>query len=263
MTFIQEKKILNKKHTRSFLISGIFLTRLPFVLSDEIKPGELINSSWAFPIIGSIVGMIGSFIFWFALELNLTHSISVGLAILAMIFVTGGLHEDGLADTADGFGGGLTLKSKLRIMRDSSIGVFGSIAAFFSISFRWVALNDYTSTYWVMVGLVSASIASRGILPIITRIMPAARQDGLTSDFGHIDTVPLGICIIITVFTLMCLCGVYNMFLIIVTLFIVISGFSVLVYRQIGGYTGDVLGAYQQVSEIVTLIIIGLIVGWH
>ena len=261
--FIKENNnILNSKYIRAIFICGIFLTRLPFALSDEIKSGELGKSSWAFPIIGLIVGLIGAFIFWVSQELSFTRSVSVGLSIIATIIVTGGLHEDGLADTADGFGGGLCRVSKLRIMRDSSIGVFGAIAVFFSIFFRWVILTDFLDTHWIIIGLLSAGIISRGILPVITWVLPNARQDGLASDFRRVEPVALCACIIITILALLFLCGFLNAIFIIGILCIVLISFSVFVYQQVGGYTGDILGAYQQLSEITTLMLIGVIIRW-
>ena len=104
-----------------------FLTRLPVrcALGGE---GSLARAAWAFPIVGALVGAFGALAFWGAALVGLHPFVAGVLAVAATLLVTGALHEDGLADTADGFGAGGSRERKLEIMRDSRIGTYGVVA---------------------------------------------------------------------------------------------------------------------------------------
>ena len=99
----------------------MILTRLPAGRIEGNAP-PIANAVWAFPLIGALVGLIAGAVFTLAITINLPAFAAALLALASAALVTGGLHEDGLADTADGFGGGQTLSRKLEIMRDSRIG---------------------------------------------------------------------------------------------------------------------------------------------
>jgi len=111
------------------------LSRLP-VGYVELAP-TIGSSAWAFPLVGGILGALAAMVMLGLLWIGVAASMAAGLALLAMIFLTGGLHEDGLADVADGFGGGRDTARKLEIMRDSQIGSYGGLALVFSLGFRW------------------------------------------------------------------------------------------------------------------------------
>jgi adenosylcobinamide-GDP ribazoletransferase len=116
-----------------------FFTRLPLRRGDG-APLDMNRIAWAAPVAGAIVGVVGAGVLAATEVLGLPRLISAGLATAALIAVTGALHEDGLADTADGFGGGATRERKLEIMRDSRIGAFGAVALALSILIRVAAL---------------------------------------------------------------------------------------------------------------------------
>src|SRR5579862_1616236 len=111
---------------RDELIAALtFLTRLPTGRAAANAPlSRLADTSWAFPLVGLVIGAIGGIAYAIASALALPALAAALIAIAATALVTGGLHEDGLADTADGFGGGATRELKLEIMRDSRIGTF-------------------------------------------------------------------------------------------------------------------------------------------
>src|ERR1700760_415860 len=126
-----------------FLAAFTFLTRLPLGSAHtDVPPPSLADASGAFPLVGLVIGAIGGIAYAIASALALPALAAALIAIAATALITGALHEDGLADTADGFGGGATREMKLEIMRDSRIGTFGVLALIFSIGLRAIAIAD-------------------------------------------------------------------------------------------------------------------------
>src|SRR5579863_6360536 len=105
-----------------------FCTRLPLPQASPLGAGAVTKAAWAFPIAGLVVGIAGAAVYALAHKFGLPSWPAAALAVAATMLITGCLHEDGLADTADGFGGGATREQKLGIMRDSHIGVYGVAA---------------------------------------------------------------------------------------------------------------------------------------
>ena len=108
--------------------------------------GTIAKAAWAFPIAGIVVGLIGAVVYLFGLPNGLPPWPAAALSVAATMVITGCLHEDGLADTADGFGGGRTRELKLEIMRDSRIGAYGVCALVLSILLRVSALASLADT---------------------------------------------------------------------------------------------------------------------
>src|SRR5262252_3311070 len=118
-----------------FKASLAFSTRLPVVRGSETA-NAVANAAWAFPVTGLVVGLIGALVYVLAHRFGLPAWPAAALAVAATLLVTGALHEDGLADTVDGFGGGATREQKLDIMRDSRIGAYGVCALMLSLVMR-------------------------------------------------------------------------------------------------------------------------------
>ena len=113
----------------------MLLTRLP---AGRIDPAPTIAAAaWAFPLAGAVVGVLQALVLIAAIGLGLPMAMAAGLALAAGVLATGGLHEDGLADCADGFGGGRSPARKLEIMRDSRIGSYGALALILGLGLRW------------------------------------------------------------------------------------------------------------------------------
>ncbi len=136
----------------------------------------------AFPLVGMIVGGVGGAAFWIGNVLHLPALISALLAIAATILVTGAMHEDGLADCADGFGGGRDVSHKLSIMRDHAVGTYGALALLLSVGLRAGSLSVLGPEEAVL-ALVAAHSLSRGLLPLVACMKPA-RQDGLGAPYA-------------------------------------------------------------------------------
>jgi adenosylcobinamide-GDP ribazoletransferase len=230
----------------------IFFTRLPLPHID-LKDAKLAASIWAAPVVGLIVAIIGALVYAMATLLGLPPAPSAALAVAATLLVTGCLHEDGLSDTADGFGGGTTRERKLEIMRDSRIGTYGACALFFSILLRWSALSSIADPAEVASALIGAHVASRAVIPAFMRFLPAARLDGLSANAGPISANASNGALALGLISLFVL-GLPGMFASVLCLGLVFVLFRGLCLRQIGGHTGDTAGAMQQIGEITLLL---------
>ncbi|MBN9251997.1 MAG: adenosylcobinamide-GDP ribazoletransferase [Mesorhizobium sp.] len=122
----------------------VFFTRLPLPVFD-FRDRTLAQAIWAAPLAGLVVAAIAAVVFAVATGLGLSANSAAALTLAAAMLVTGCLHEDGLSDVVDGFGGGKSREKKLEIMRDSRIGAYGASALALSILIRWTALSDIAS----------------------------------------------------------------------------------------------------------------------
>ncbi len=229
-------------------VALMLLTRLPAGQLAPPVPG-LGAAAWAFPLVGLVVGAIAAATMAAALWLPLPPIIAAGLAVAASVLVTGGLHEDGLADVADGFGGGRGRERKLAIMRDSRIGSYGTLALILVIGLRWQAIAAAPPAQSLL-ALLAIAAASRAGLPAVMRLMPAARADGLgkAAAGGHWQGATLAA--LIGLAALVAAFGATDALLIAWAMAITILATAGLAMRQIGGQTGDVLGSMQQLSEL-------------
>ena len=170
----------------------VFFTRLPLPRFD-FSARTLAQAIWAAPLVGIAVAVAASIVHALASAVGLSPEVAAALALGTAMLMTGCLHEDGLSDTADGFGGGRTREQKLEIMRDSRIGAYGASALFMSALIRWSALTQLGNPFWVFCGLLAAHAASRALLPVFMHLVPPARQDGLAAGAGTVaaDTARL------------------------------------------------------------------------
>lgn len=231
-----------------------FLTRLP--MGDFRHPGSLADAAWAFPLVGVIVGGIGSAIYYGANVIDLPPMIGAFLTVAAMVLATGALHEDGLADVADGFGGGAVISRKLEIMRDSRIGSYGVLALVISVGLRVATISSIGRGEIAIAVILAAAIASRAVLPSLMAALPMAREDGLAHGAGQPTQTCAGISLALGGLGLLVLLQPSLMLMLFAggaaALGAIVVG--IIARRQIGGQTGDVIGAAQQVAEMAVLI---------
>lgn len=238
-----------------FCRAASFLTRLPLAPPPEQAVPPLAQSAWAFPLVGLIVGILSGVVYAIAVRLYLPLLAAALIAIGVSARVTGGLHEDGLADTADGLGGGADREAKLAIMRDSRSGSFGVLALIFSVGLRAAAIASIAASGEVVAALIAAHAVGRGFLPLVLRTLEPARSEGLGAEAGHpspaVAWIAAGLAALIALVALDFLPGLTAL----VVAAVVMSASAVLAQRQLGGYTGDVLGALEQGGEIVVLLV--------
>ena len=238
-----------------FAIAMAVLTRLPVGIEAESEPGAIAASGWAFPLVGAGVGGLVALAFFVAELLGCGGAVAASLALLTGIALTGAFHEDGLADTADGFGGGRDREAKLAIMRDSRHGSFGILALVFSVGLRAAALATLGDPIHAGLALVAAHAASRGALPLTMHLLAPARTDGLGFTAGQTSRPVALIAAVIGIAIALAALGPVRGGAALLLAAAAIALCAMLARRQIGGYTGDVLGAFQQIGEIVMLLV--------
>src|SRR5215831_18798241 len=236
-----------------FMTATGFLTRLPIDRTSH-EDWPLADSVWAFPLVGAGVGAAAAFVFLLAQLAGLADWPAALLAVLAGLALTGALHEDGLADTADGFFGGHDREQRLAIMSDSRQGTFGVLAIVLSVLLRAAALAEIGEAVQGGLALIAAHAASRAALPLAMRSLTPARAEGLGAAAGRPRLLLAITALVIgTIITLAAL-GPGRGALAIGLAGSALFGLRVVAQRCIGGYTGDVLGAFQQIGEIVMLL---------
>ena len=231
-----------------------FLTRLPLPRGVTLAAGDLRRAQRLFPLAGLVVGLIGALVFWLASRLGLEPWAAAALAVAATVLATGALHEDGLGDTADGFGGGGDAGRKLEIMRDSRLGSYGGLALILSVLLRVAALASLGDPEMVGAALVAAHVASRGALTAVMAAAPAARPDGLAASIGGARRPDLWLALGLTGILVVLAVGLREGFFVLALVVLASAAVARLARRQIGGITGDVLGAVQQVAEATALL---------
>lgn len=242
---------------RELAIAGVFLTRLPFRVSGEFGAKDLSGAVWAFPLIGLVVGSLAGAALMLSAEFNLHPLACAFIALAVSAMITGALHEDGLADVVDGFGGGTTRDAKLRIMRDSQIGSYGVLALVLSTGLKAALLAGLLGPGMAAAAVAGAAVLSRSLLPGMMHFMPRARTDGLAAGAGRPNGTATTLALCIGLGVAWPLLGVWAGLVALIASLISVLIMAYIAHRQIGGYTGDVLGASQQFAEIAILMTAG------
>ncbi|SOB99278.1 cobalamin-5'-phosphate synthase [Rhodobacter sp. JA431] len=232
------------------LLAVVLLTRLPAPRLPDPAP-RLGEAAWAFPLAGLVLGVLASAVLALALAFGVPPSVAAGLALGAQVMMTGALHEDGLADCADGFWGGFTRERRLEIMRDSRIGTYGVAALVFSLGLRWQALAFLAgfSPIVASAALIGLAMSTRVTSVALMATMPTARDNGM----GHRAT---GVTPVVLAGAMAL--GIAGPLLLGLPLFAIVLAETLaalavarLAMQRLGGQTGDVLGAAQQCAEIL------------
>jgi adenosylcobinamide-GDP ribazoletransferase len=237
-----------------FMVAARFLTRLPLGPALPPEPGALARASWALPLVGAGIGAACAAVYALALGAHAPPLCAALLAVGAGVLVTGALHEDGLADTADGLGGGSDRAAKLAIMRDSRSGVFGVLALVFSVALRAASIAALGGGGAVLAALVAAHAVGRGALPSVLHFVPAARGDGLGAEAGRPDAVEMGWALGLAGVIALVALGPGAGVLALALAGVVMAASAGLAWRQVGGHSGDVLGAIEQGGETAMLL---------
>lgn len=240
-----------------------FYSRLPMPRRDAAAYGapDLDRLAYAIPLAGLVIGAIGGGVLLLANALHFSPLLSAALAVAALVLITGAVHEDGLADTADGLGGGRDKAQRLAIMRDSRVGSFGATALVLALLLRVAALEALLRTanpLRTALVVAAAAAASRAAGILLLRALPPARTDGASAAFGQPSpsaTVACGLmAALIVAVVLVPTFGVGAAFAGLIAPLLALGAVALLAVRLIGGQTGDVAGATQQVAEIVFLL---------
>lgn len=235
-----------------------FLTRLPLPATLPFVP--LADAMRAFPIAGALIGAAAGLALAALASLGLPGLVAAGLTLAALAWLTGALHEDGFADTADGFGGGRDLERKLAIMRDSHIGTYGVVALVLGLLVKAASLAAvaHGPTLHIVALLAATGAMSRAIIVWFMASTPPARRDGVAhaagqpSDFTSRSALLSGGVI---AFVLLLVSQGLVPALLIVGAGVAAAGlFRFLSQRQIGGHSGDACGAIQFLCETTMIV---------
>jgi adenosylcobinamide-GDP ribazoletransferase len=241
----------------SFLVAVQFLTRLPVPRRSSFPVDALAKAAVFFPVVGLLVAA-GGVVLNLALSPLASRNVVVVVVLAYLVIVTGGLHEDALADAADGFGGGWKKEQILDIMRDSRIGSFGAIAIALGLLARFVFLANLPLQKFDAF-LVAGQVLSRWTALPLAYILPPARghdgQGSLVAEkitaFSLVTGTALMLAIVAAVLRTKAVWTVLAA--------VVVTAISALYYRsRISGVTGDCLGATNQLTE-VTVYLTGVV----
>ena len=206
-----------------------------------------------FPVVGAAIGLVGALFYIIAGWLGLGPVLAAIVCVVAMLVLTRGLHEDGLADLADGVGAHTDREGRLAVMRDSRIGAFGAMALIIVIGARVAAVADLRNDMDVLAALVVAAALSRASMVVAMRMMPAAREDGMAAGAGEPAFDQVLIALIVGAVLALVLLFPWTWVAALAGGGIAACLVGWLAMTVLGGKTGDVLGAIQQVSEIGVL----------
>ncbi len=241
-----------------FIEAARFLTRIPLASTHQ-KTISLSETFSMFPVVGIMIGGFSGLLLCAGMIVGLPPFLSAIIAVGGTILLTGGLHEDGLGDVADGFGGGRTKQDKLKIMRDSRVGSYGVLCLVLSVAARLGALATLVEKLpllFIVCILIASAALSRGLMVSIITILSPARKEGLSAALSPPLARSLLTCAVAGAITTVALWPVMSVFGILITLLITVIAtgiLAILAFRQIGGHTGDVAGAAQQIAEIACL----------
>ena len=220
------------------------LTRLPLG-----GPGQGAAGGWAWPVAGAVVGALAALAGWAAFAAGLPVGWAAALCLAVQAMATGGLHEDGLADSFDGLTGGRDPAHRLEIMRDSRIGSFGALALMLVTLARWSALVVLVPV--APVAVVAVAALSRAGMPALMAALPAAREGGLSRAMGR--PTPLQAALAVAVGVALAAPVGWPALGLVPMLGAVWLALGLWARARIGGQSGDILGAGQQLTEAVAL----------
>lgn len=239
---------------RLFFIALQFFTRLPIPRWVGFEPAWLHHAARYFPLVGVVVGAAAALVYWYAAQLW-PLPVAVLLSTAAAIYLTGAFHEDGFADMCDGFGGGLTRERVMEIMKDSRIGTYGTVGAGLLIALKCTLLAQMAPAQAVAALLVAHPLSRLAASSLIWKLQ-YARDEGkakpMAQEMSGAEFAIASLCAALPLLA----AGVFG-YLTFTVLGASIAAAALCAawlgakcVRRIGGYTGDCLGAVQQVSEV-------------
>ncbi len=237
---------------RALRTAVLFFTRIPLPVRGEISAEDLRRSATYFPAVGWLVGAAGAGVWWCAAKV-FPPSVAAGLCMIASALLTGAMHEDALADVCDGFGGGSTKDRVLAIMKDSQVGAFGVVGLVLGLGLKWQTLAAFPAALVPAVLLAGHAVSRAASVSLMSSLdyvrEGPSKARALSSRLGSVRTAAV------------LLLGLAPMALLplrlgwaLVPVALVRWACAAWFRRRIGGYTGDCLGATQQLSELAFLL---------
>ncbi|EYE89254.1 hypothetical protein Q428_03775 [Fervidicella metallireducens AeB] len=245
---------------KAFILMLQFLTRLPINIPVDMDSKTLSRGAFFFPFVGVVVGLISGGVYYLFQFIN--NDIASLSAVFTIIFVTGGIHVDGLSDTADGFFSARSKERILEIMKDSRVGTFGVIAIIFDILAKYVIIKNIPAGL-VIPALIFSCALGRTASSMLFSFGKSARPGGMGDMFTANPTKKyfISATIILTVIGLVTVRTMFLIALVSVVIFALLL--MKLSYKTIDGLTGDVYGACTELCEIVSLTVFMAVSLWR
>lgn len=237
-----------KNQFNLFFLALGFFSRIPMPGWVEYSTEKLNRSSRYFTLIGWLLGGLVALVFWLANWLFPT-TISLWVAMVFSLLLTGAFHEDGLADSADGFGGGFTRDKKLSIMKDSRIGTYGAAALVMALLGKYLLLIESSN---ILLSIIIAYPLSRMLAASLIFDMPyvADEDSSKSKPLANNQSITDLLILLVTGLPIFLLLPWQTATTLIFVLIIIRYALKYYFNKQISGYTGDCLGAAQQISEL-------------
>ncbi len=241
-----------------FLLALSFFSRIPVPKNLPYSAERMNQSGRYFALVGILLGAICAGCYWL-LSFLLSADVSVFLTMVLSLMLTGAFHEDGLADMADGIGGGMTLERRLTIMKDSRIGTYGSSALIMALLGKFLLLTSLAESLpslgavWLVGYTLSRAVASSFIFntPYVSdsdtsKSKPLANKQSY-SELAVVIVTGLVPCLLLDGYLTLVLISVAVIFR---------AWFKRWLVKRLGGFTGDCLGAAQQLMELIIYLVI-------
>ncbi|OUS33059.1 adenosylcobinamide-GDP ribazoletransferase [Thalassotalea sp. 42_200_T64] len=240
-----------------FYLALSFFSRIPVPAGVQYSASLLNKSARYFSLVGIVLAVILAFCYWLLSAFLPTTVVIVCLLIISLL-LTGAFHEDGLADTVDGIGGGLTVEKRLLIMKDSRIGAYGAVSIVMALLLKYSSLVVIADSSQFIASLLLGSALSRAIAAsLIFDMAYVSASSGSKSKPLAEQQTGEELTLLLTVGALPLLLFPFTtIMLVIISMWIFRSGFKHWLNKRIGGYTGDCLGAAQQISELLIYLLI-------
>ena len=237
---------------RNFILMLQFFTRIPINIRIEVKDEDFAKGIIYFPLVGLVIGVIDA-ICYYLFSFIFSSLLSIIFLTLVNVLITGGLHLDGLADTCDGIFSARKKEKMLEIMRDSRLGTNGAIAIFFDLFLRIAIIASIPKEHIVLAVIVS-NVISRTMIVLLCYISKYARPEGGLGNLfiGKVSKGNLIIALILgSIISILLFYYKGVLFIMLTSFFIVL--FSRYITSKIDGITGDVLGASNELVELLVL----------
>lgn len=237
-----------KRQLHLFLLALGFFSRLPIPAWVDYSSDNLNRASRYFALVGALLGALVALVFWGTQQL-FPETVSLWLAMAFSLLLTGAFHEDGLADTADGFGGAFEREKKLAIMKDSRIGTYGASALMMALLGKYLLLIENTE---IMMALLLAYPLSRALAGsvIFSMTYVADADTSKSKPLAHQQSRTDLCILLLSSLPFFALLPLAQALLLALGLMLLRQLAMAYFQRHIGGYTGDTLGALQQVAEL-------------
>ena len=229
------------------------LSRLPIPVNESRVTARGARAAWAYPLAGLALALVAGAVAQIGLWLGLPAALVAGLTLATLIITTGAMHEDGLADAADGLWGGWDVAHRLEIMKDSHIGVYGVIAVGLGTGLRWQALTLIIGAGALWPALIVTAALSRAVMVPVMVHLPHARATGLSHAVGHPSRQTGLIALIIATLPALIFWHMTALWLLTVAALATLTC-AALAKSRLNGQTGDILGATQQITDIAVLL---------